>query len=120
MAKLEDAKYCFAFSSGCASTATILATLKKGDHVLSVDDTYGGTKRNFQTTFQKLGIETTLIDFTDLENVEKNIRRNTKLIWMETPTNPLLKICDIQEVCKIAKERKVTTLVDNTFCSPIL
>lgn len=95
MAKIEHGKYGIAFSSGCGAMTAILLTLSKGDHILSIDDVYGGTNRLFRKVFEKLGIENTLMDMHDLEAVEKGIQSNTKMIVVETPTNPMLKCCDI-------------------------
>lgn len=120
MAKVEFGEFAIAFSSGCAAANALFMTLKPGDHILSVDDVYGGINRMFRKILNKLGIETSMIDMSDLSNVEKNIKPNTKILWIETPTNPMLKILDIEGLCKIAKKHNVISCVDNTFASPIL
>jgi len=118
-AGLERAKFALTFASGCAATNAILMTLEKGTHVITIDDLYGGTNRMLNKVFSKFGLETTMIEMT-LENIEKSIKDNTKLIWLETPTNPLLKLADIEAVCSFAKSRGIKTVVDNTFASSYL
>ena len=118
LANLESGKYGIAFASGCAATATITHLLKQGDHVVCFDDVYGGTFRLFDKVMSNFGIEFTYVDLQDLNKLQEAIRPNTKLIWIETPTNPLLKICDIEAIAKIAKAKKILTAVDNTFMSP--
>jgi len=122
MAKLENAKHALAFSSGMAAEATLLlGLLKSGDHVVAFDDLYGGTKRLFNRILREhLDIQFTFVDARKTEEVQKKIRTDTKLIWLETPTNPLLKLCDIKEISQIAKEHQIITVVDNTFMSPYL
>lgn len=120
LAALEDAKYGLAFGSGLgAETTLLLSLLKKGDHVLGFDDLYDGTKRLFQRTMANFGLEFTSVDASYTQNVEDAIRKDTKLIWLESPTNPLMKLCDIREISKIAKEHGILTVVDNTFMSPV-
>lgn len=120
LAALEDAKYGLAFGSGLgAETTLLLSLLKKGDHVLGFDDLYGGTKRLFQRTMANFGLEFTSVDASYTQNVEDALRKDTKLIWLESPTNPLMKLCDIREISKIAKEHGILTVVDNTFMSPV-
>jgi cystathionine gamma-lyase len=118
LASLESGKFGFAFASGCAATTTILHMLRQGDHVVSGDDLYGGTLRLFNRVLADFGIEFTYVDTTDAKQVEKAVKKNTKLIWLETPTNPLLKISDISAVSKIAKKSGAILCVDNTFMSP--
>ncbi len=118
LASLEGGLHGFAFASGCAATTTILHLLKAGDHVLASDDLYGGTVRLFDRVFAQLGVEFSYADFSDLKNVEKNKRPNTKLLWIETPTNPLLRLCDIEAVSKAAHTFGAIVAVDNTFMSP--
>ena len=122
LAELEGAKHALAFSSGLAATTTLLLTLlKKDDHVVSSDDLYGGTKRLFEEVFKKnYGIRFEYPDATLASNVKKAIRPETKLIWLESPTNPLLKLSNISEIAKIAKKSKALLVVDNTFMSPYL
>ena len=119
LAALENAKFALAFSSGLAAEASILlALLQSGDHVIAFDDLYGGTKRLFNSVFQKFGIDFDYVDARDTNNVRKAIKPKTKLIWLETPTNPLLKLCDIKEISEVAKEKNILVVVDNTFASP--
>jgi len=119
LAALENAKYGLAFSSGLAAESTILlALLKKGDHVIAFDDLYGGTKRLFNQVVERFGIEFTYVDARELKNVKSAIKENTKMIWLETPTNPLLKLADIKAISEIAHERDLVMVVDNTFASP--
>ncbi len=120
LASLEDAKFALAFSSGMAAETTLsLTLLKSNDHVVAFDDLYGGTKRLFNKVFrQNYGVEFSYVDATDIANVKKAIRRNTKMIWLETPTNPLMKLCDITAISEIAKEQEILVVVDNTFMSP--
>jgi len=122
MAAVEHGKYGMAFSSGCAATTTIIQTiLSAGDHAICCDDVYGGTQRYMrQISQQRNNIEFTFVDMTNVENVTKAIKPNTKLIWVETPTNPTLKVCDVEKICAIAKEKNIITAVDNTFPSPYL
>jgi len=119
LAALENAKYGLAFSSGLAAESTILlALLKKGDHVIAFDDLYGGTKRLFNQVVERFGIEFTYVDARELKNVKSAIKENTKMIWLETPTNPLLKLADIKAISEIGHERDLVMVVDNTFASP--
>jgi cystathionine gamma-lyase len=119
LAAIENAKYGLAFGSGLgAETTLVLSLLKKGDHVIGFDDLYGGTKRLFNRTIANFGVEFTYVDARRVENVEEAIRPETKLIWLESPTNPLMKLCDIRAISKLARERGILTVVDNTFMSP--
>lgn len=118
LASLEKGKYAFVYSSGLAAITNMLFLLKKGDHILSIDDVYGGTRRLFNQVFEQFGLEFTYADFTDGKDIKKHLQSNTKFIWLETPTNPLLKIVDIKSVSDIAKKYKLKTIVDNTFASP--
>jgi len=119
LAALENAKYGLAFASGLAAEATILLSLlKKGDHIVAFDDLYGGTRRLFNQTLSNFGLGFTYVDARYVENVERAIKSNTRVIWLETPTNPLMKLCDIGATSKIATERNIITVVDNTFMSP--
>ena len=120
IAALEGGKHGLCFSSGVAATGVVLHTLSAGDNVLLCDDVYGGTNRLFHRVFKQLGIETTLVDMTDLNKLESAFKPNTKLVWIETPTNPTLKIIDIEAVSKVAKSKGVTVAVDNTFATPYL
>ncbi|MES2744914.1 MAG: cystathionine gamma-synthase [Bdellovibrionota bacterium] len=118
-AALEGAKYGLAFSSGLAAEQAIIQILNPGDHVLVCDDVYGGTGRLFRRLFAKYGLEFEFIDMTRQENIAKAIKPSTKMIWVETPTNPLLKVIDIEATAKLAKQAKALFVVDNTFASPI-
>ncbi|MBZ4650899.1 PLP-dependent aspartate aminotransferase family protein [Thermosipho sp. (in: thermotogales)] len=118
-AALENAKYGLAFSSGLAAETTILLSLlNKGDHVIAFDDLYGGTKRLFNHVMKRFGIEFSYVDFRNIENIEKEIKETTKMIWIESPTNPLLKLADIKEISSLAKDKGIIVVVDNTFASP--
>jgi cystathionine gamma-lyase len=118
LASLENGKHGFAFVSGCAATTTILHILKKGDHVVAMDDMYGGTFRLFDKVLKNDGIEFSYVDLTSPENFEKSILPNTKMVWLETPTNPTLKLADIKAIAKKATEKGIICVVDNTFMSP--
>lgn len=121
LAVLENAKYGLAFASGLAAETTLaLSLLKKGDHVVAFEDLYGGTRRLFDKTLANFGLEFSYVDASNLEKVQEAIKRNTKLIWLETPTNPLLRLCNIRAISKIAKQQHILTVVDNTFASPYL
>lgn len=118
LAALEEGKYGLAFASGLAAETSVLSILKPGDNIVASDDLYGGTYRLFTEVFSNLGITTTFVDGTDLTLIKKFITDDTKLIWIETPTNPLLKLTDIEAVSEIAKSENVLLVVDNTFASP--
>jgi cystathionine gamma-lyase len=118
LASLEEGKHGFAFASGCAATTTILHMLKQGDHVIANDDMYGGTFRLFDKVLRHNGLDFTYINLTDAENFKKALKPNTKLVWLETPTNPTLKLVDIRKISKMAHEKNILVVVDNTFMSP--
>ncbi|MDI6839664.1 MAG: PLP-dependent aspartate aminotransferase family protein [bacterium] len=118
IASLENCKYGLAFASGMAAINTVMNLLKASDHVISTWDIYGGTYRIFEYIFRQYGLEFSFVDTTDLDNVVKEIRPNTKLIWVETPTNPLLRLVDLEAVAKIGKKYGLITVVDNTFATP--
>lgn len=120
LASLEGGKFAVAFSSGLAATSTIFQTLPAGAHVIGSDDMYGGTYRLLSKIFARVGITFTQVNFANLEELQNAIRPETRLLVLETPTNPLLKIADIRAVAKTAKERGVLLAVDNTFASPYL
>jgi len=121
LAGLEGAKHALAFSSGMAAEATILlSTLKKGDRIVAADDLYGGTRRLFDKTFRRFGIDARYFDPTSTEALRRALKKGTRLVWTESPTNPLMKICDIREVSKLAREAGALSVVDNTFASPYL
>jgi cystathionine gamma-lyase len=118
LASLEDAAHALAFSSGLAAMDSILHLLETGDHVLCCDDVYGGTFRLFDKVFRRFGIELSFVDQTDLERTEAAFRPNTRMVWLESPTNPLLKIHDIQAVSQLSRKKHAILVVDNTFMSP--
>ncbi len=120
LASLEEARYALVFGSGLAAeTSLFLALLNSGDHVIAFDDLYGGTRRLFTRIFdEKFGVQISYVDAREVDNVRNAIRDNTKLIWLETPTNPLLKLCDIKAISQLAHEHNITVAVDNTFMSP--
>lgn len=119
VADLEGGTKGFAFASGMAASATILDMLESGDHVISTDDLYGGSYRLFENVRKgSAGLKFTFADLSDPENLEKSLTPETKMIWVETPTNPLLKLIDLKAVAKFAKERGLLTVCDNTFSSP--
>ena len=120
VANLEGAQFGFAFTSGCAATTTVLHLLKAGEHVVAGDDMYGGTFRLFDKVIKNNGIEFSYVDLTQPENLSRAIKANTKLVWLETPTNPLLRMVDIKKLCEIAHAKNILVAVDNTFMSPYL
>ncbi len=119
-AEIEQAKYGLAFSSGVAATDAVIKLLAPGDEVVAAADMYGGTYRLFTKVFAKFGIKFTYVDTTNAENVRTAISAATKLVWLETPTNPLMNITDIAAVAAITKEANVLLCVDNTFATPYL
>lgn len=120
LASLENGKYGLAFSSGLAATNTVMNLLSKGDHVVVGDDVYGGTYRIFDKVYTRYGLNFSFIDMRDPANFEKAIRPETKLLWVETPTNPTLRLADIKALSEIAKKKKILLAVDNTFATPYL
>lgn len=118
MAALEDGKYGLAFASGMAAESAILSLLSAGDHIVSCDDLYGGTYRIFERVMRRYTVETSYVPAGDLDAYEKAIRPNTKMVWLETPTNPLLRLVDILAISAIAHRHKLLVVVDNTFASP--
>jgi len=119
-AALEGARHGLAFASGCAATTTLLHTLRPGDHVVCGDDVYGGTFRILDKVMKPLGITATFVDLTDLARAEAAFRPETRLVWLETPSNPMLKVFDIEALCAVARERGVPAVVDNTFATPVI
>lgn len=116
LASLDGAKYAITFSSGLGATATITQLLKSGDHVVAMDDLYGGTNRYFRKVASNMGIVTSFVDATDVKNVANAIKPETRMVWIETPTNPTLKVVDIQAVAEVVHAHKdVFLVVDNTF-----
>ena len=120
LASIENAKYGLAFSSGVAATDAVIKLLAPGDEVVAGADMYGGTYRLFTKIFEKFGIKFHYVDMREVANIEKAINANTKLIWTETPTNPLMNITDVAAVAALARQRGVLLCVDNTFASPFL
>lgn len=120
IAKLENGSTGIAFGSGLAAIDAVIKLLGAGDEILAVDDIYGGAFRLFTHIYQKFGISVNYVDTTNAENVFNAVTPNTKLIWIETPTNPTLKISDIEAIAKIAKANRCLLCVDNTFASPVL
>ncbi len=118
LAALEGARHGLAFASGLAATDAILHLLDAGDHVLASDDVYGGTFRIFDKVFRRLGLSFDYVDMSDARNVERALRPETRLVWIESPTNPMLKIVDLAEVARLARARGARTVVDNTFATP--
>lgn len=120
LAALENGKYGICYSSGLGAITAVVSALEIGDHIICGDDVYGGTNRLLTNVSKSFGITTTFADLTDLDIVKKAIQPNTKLIWLETPTNPILKIIDIKAVAAVAKKHKLLLAVDNTFLTPYL
>jgi cystathionine beta-lyase/cystathionine gamma-synthase len=120
LAALEGAKHGIAFGSGCAATTSILLALKSGDHVLVGDDVYGGTFRIFDKVLKQFGLEATFLDMSDPAKVREAIRPNTRMLWLETPSNPMLKVFDIAALATLAKDHGLICAVDNTFATPML
>lgn len=119
IAALEGGRAGFACSTGMAAITTVTALLSRGDHIVCGDDVYGGTYRLFQKVTSRFGIEVTFTRMNSKDALERAIRPNTKLIWIETPSNPLLGITDIEMVADVARSRKILTAIDNTFATPI-
>src|SRR5436305_3047135 len=121
IADLESGTRGFAFASGLAAMSTALDLLESGSHVVVSDDLYGGTFRLFEKVRRRsANLDFTFVDLTDVSKFEKSIKHNTRLVWVETPSNPLLKIIDIEAIAKIAREKKIISVSDNTFASPWL
>ncbi|HYC11437.1 MAG TPA: PLP-dependent aspartate aminotransferase family protein [Nitrososphaerales archaeon] len=121
LASLENADHALAFSSGMAAETTILLSLlKKGDHVVAGEDLYGGTRRLFEATMKRFGVAITYVDTRTNSAVGRALRNRTRLIWLESPTNPLMRICDIGAISRLGKRHGALTVVDNTFSSPYI
>jgi cystathionine beta-lyase/cystathionine gamma-synthase len=120
LAALEGAHHGICFASGVAAIDALIKCLDPGDHIISCDDLYGGTYRLFRQTFEKFGYSFTFIDMSNLDNVREALTERTRMIWVETPTNPLLRIIDIAGVSEIARDAGAFVAVDNTFASPYL
>ncbi len=120
LAALEEGKHGLCFSSGMGAITTLLTLLKKGDHVVVTDDCYGGVYRIFTRIMSQYGVEATFVDMTDLVAVEDAMRPETRIVWAETPTNPLMKVVDLKELAVLAKAHGALSVCDNTFASPYL
>lgn len=121
VAALEGGSRGYAFASGMAATSTLLELLDSGSHVVAMDDLYGGSYRLFERVRKRsAGLDFSFVDLTDPAAFEAAIRPETRMVWIETPTNPMLKIVDLQAICQIARKRGIVSVVDNTFASPIL
>ena len=120
LASIENGARGLAFSSGLAATDCLLRLFKSGDEVIAMDDLYGGTYRLFTRLYKDSGIKFHFVDMTNLEKLQSLINENTKLVWVETPTNPLMKLADIEEIAKITKAKNILFAVDNTFATPYL
>jgi cystathionine gamma-lyase/cystathionine beta-lyase len=118
IAQLEGGKAGFAFATGMAAEATVIHLLKAGDHVISGDDVYGGTYRLFEDVMRDFGLEFSFLRMNDRRRIEEAIKPNTKMLWLETPSNPLLNIVDLEMVVDIAKQHNLMTVIDNTFATP--
>lgn len=120
LAALEGGTHGFAFGSGLAASTTVFHTLKNGDHVVCGDDVYGGTFRLLDKVMKPIGLDYTMTDMRDPEAVRRAIQPNTRMVWMETPTNPMLKVFDIAAIAAVAREAGAVLVVDNTFATPVL
>jgi cystathionine gamma-lyase len=119
LASLESAEYCLAFSSGMGAATTVMLLFKKGDHVVSSRDVYGGTYRLFRAVLQNFGLTFSFVETSSVREIERAMTRRTRLVWIESPTNPLLRITDIRAAAKIAHHHGALCVVDNTFASPV-
>ncbi|XP_076266914.1 cystathionine gamma-lyase [Rhynchophorus ferrugineus] len=120
LARLDNGKYGLTFASGLGASVTVLGLLKSGDHMIVGDDVYGGTNRIFNKMAVNYDIEISLVDFTNLADVERSIKPNTKLVWTEIPTNPMMRVVDIKAVSELTKKNGLILVVDNTFLTPYL
>ena len=120
LAAIEGGKYGACFGSGLAAIDAVVKMLNPGDEVISTNDLYGGSYRIFTTVFEKYGIKFHFVNMLDVQNIEEKINENTKLIWVETPTNPMMNIIDVKKVCDLAHENNILVGVDNTFATPYL
>lgn len=120
IAGLEGADECACFASGCAAMDAVLKMFRPGDHIIASNDLYGGSYRLFTEVFEPMGVDFSFIDMTNMEEVKKAYTDQTKLLWIETPTNPLLRIVDIELLAEFAQNHDILSLVDNTFASPYL
>jgi len=120
LAAMENGRAAFAFASGMAATGAVMTLLKAGDHVVVTDNTYGGTYRLFERVLRKYQLDFTYVDTSDLNAIEAAIRPDTRMLFLETPTNPTLRLTDLSGACEIARARDVIVVVDNTFASPAI
>ena len=121
IADLEGSSFGYAFASGMAASATVLELLDSGDHVIAMDDLYGGTYRLFENVRKRsAGLNFTFCDLSNLDTLEDSLNEKTRMIWIETPTNPLLKIADLEAISTFAKKNNLISVCDNTFCSPYI
>ncbi|MFB3133419.1 MAG: PLP-dependent aspartate aminotransferase family protein, partial [Rhodothermales bacterium] len=120
LAALEGADHGICFASGVAATDALVKELRPGDHLVASNDLYGGTYRLFRQVYGPFGIASSFVDMTDPANVERALRPETKLLWIETPTNPLIRVVDIRRLCELAHAHGVDVAVDNTFATPYL
>ncbi|MCB9707603.1 MAG: PLP-dependent transferase [Myxococcales bacterium] len=120
LASLEGASHGLAFSSGCAAISTVMQLLSPGDHVVACDDVYGGTRRLFDQVFSPLGLKISWVDLADASALSNTLQDNTRLVWIETPTNPMLKLLDIRALSQTCAAAKIPLAVDNTFATPML
>lgn len=120
LSALENGKHGLCFASGLAATDAVIKTLNPGDEVISINDLYGGTYRIFTKIFEKYGLKFNFVGMTDGESIKQHLTNNTKLIWIETPTNPMMHIVDIKSIAEVAREKGIKVVVDNTFATPYL
>jgi cystathionine beta-lyase/cystathionine gamma-synthase len=121
VADLESGKHGYAFASGMAAIATTLELLQPGDHIIVCDDVYGGTYRLLEKVRKRsAGIKVSFVDLTNISNLEKSILPETRMIWVETPTNPMLKLMDLRKIAVVAKKHEIITVADNTFATPMI
>ncbi len=120
LAALEDAKHCLAFASGLGAETTLMLLLNPGDHVVYMEDVYGGTFRLFDKVLKRFGLDFSAVDASDIDAVERSMTARTRMVWLESPTNPLLRIVDIDAVSEVAHSHGAMVCVDNTFATPYL
>ncbi|MBK5247092.1 MAG: PLP-dependent transferase, partial [Peptostreptococcaceae bacterium] len=118
VAKLENGKYGFAFSSGMAAISTLIKIFSPGDHIIVSDDLYGGTYRIFEEVYSKFGLEFTYVDTSRIDEISSHLKKNTVAIFVETPSNPMMKISDIKEISLLANKKGILSIIDNTFLTP--
>ncbi|NLE24402.1 MAG: PLP-dependent transferase [Clostridiaceae bacterium] len=118
IANLENGKYGFAFSSGMAAISTILSLFSPGDHIIVSDDLYGGTYRLFEEIYKKYGMQFSYVDTSNILDIEKAVKDNSKAFFVETPSNPMMKVADLNKISELAKNKKMLLIVDNTFLTP--